>query len=71
MDLIVQKATELGVVRIVPLLTERSEVKLDQPAPKSGWRIGARWPPALANRAAARDCRRSPRPYHYRCGWMT
>ncbi|MEO5830879.1 MAG: 16S rRNA (uracil(1498)-N(3))-methyltransferase [Rhodanobacter sp.] len=29
MDLIVQKATELGAVRIVPLLTERSEVKLD------------------------------------------
>ena len=29
MDLIVQKATELGIVRIVPLLTERSEVKLD------------------------------------------
>ena len=29
MDLIVQKATELGVVGIVPLLTERSEVKLD------------------------------------------
>lgn len=29
MDLIVQKATELGVVRIVPLLSERSEVKLD------------------------------------------
>src|SRR6185312_13031964 len=30
MDLIVQKATELGVAGIVPLLTERSEVKLDQ-----------------------------------------
>jgi 16S rRNA (uracil1498-N3)-methyltransferase len=29
MDLIVQKATELGVARIVPLLTERSEVKLN------------------------------------------
>ncbi|HEU4669528.1 MAG TPA: 16S rRNA (uracil(1498)-N(3))-methyltransferase [Dyella sp.] len=29
MDLIVQKATELGVTAIVPLLTERSEVKLD------------------------------------------
>lgn len=29
MDLIVQKATELGVARIVPLITERSEVKLD------------------------------------------
>ena len=29
MDLIVQKATELGVTCIVPLLTERSEVKLD------------------------------------------
>lgn len=29
MDFIVQKATELGVTCIVPLLTERSEVKLD------------------------------------------
>jgi 16S rRNA (uracil1498-N3)-methyltransferase len=29
MDLIVQKATELGVARIVPVLTERAVVKLD------------------------------------------
>lgn len=29
MDLVVQKATELGVLQIVPLLTERSDVKLD------------------------------------------
>jgi 16S rRNA (uracil1498-N3)-methyltransferase len=29
MDLIMQKATELGVARIVPLLSERSEVRLD------------------------------------------
>ena len=29
MDLIVQKATELGVAAIVPLLTERCEVRLD------------------------------------------
>lgn len=29
MDWIVQKATELGVVRIVPLLTERTQVQLD------------------------------------------
>ncbi len=29
MDLIVQKATELGVTAIVPLITERSEVRLD------------------------------------------
>jgi 16S rRNA (uracil1498-N3)-methyltransferase len=29
MDLIVQKATELGVARIVPLQTERAEVRLD------------------------------------------
>jgi 16S rRNA (uracil1498-N3)-methyltransferase len=29
MDLIVQKATELGIARIVPIVTERSEVKLD------------------------------------------
>ncbi len=29
MDLVVQKATELGVTRLVPLLTERSVVQLD------------------------------------------
>ena len=29
MDLILQKATELGVARIVPVMSERSEVKLD------------------------------------------
>ena len=29
MDWIVQKATELGVIRIVPLLTERTQVQLD------------------------------------------
>ena len=30
MDVVMQKATELGVARITPLLTERSVVKLDQ-----------------------------------------
>ncbi|HET7843578.1 MAG TPA: 16S rRNA (uracil(1498)-N(3))-methyltransferase [Xanthomonadales bacterium] len=30
MDLILQKATELGVVRIVPLVSERTEVRLDE-----------------------------------------
>ena len=40
MDLIVQKATELGVARIVPLLTERSEVRLD--ANRAGKRL-AHW----------------------------
>jgi 16S rRNA (uracil1498-N3)-methyltransferase len=30
MDWILQKATELGVARIVPLVTERTEVKLDE-----------------------------------------
>ena len=30
MDLVVQKATELGVVRLVPVLTERSIVRLDE-----------------------------------------
>jgi 16S rRNA (uracil1498-N3)-methyltransferase len=31
MDLVVQKATELGVTRLVPLLTDRSVVRLDAP----------------------------------------
>ena len=30
MDWVLQKATELGVTRIVPLVTERTEVKLDE-----------------------------------------
>jgi 16S rRNA (uracil1498-N3)-methyltransferase len=30
MDLILQKATELGVARIVPLISERTEVRLDE-----------------------------------------
>jgi 16S rRNA (uracil1498-N3)-methyltransferase len=30
MDLVVQKATELGVARLVPVLTERSVVRLDE-----------------------------------------
>jgi 16S rRNA (uracil1498-N3)-methyltransferase len=30
MDWILQKATELGIARIVPLVTERTEVKLDE-----------------------------------------
>lgn len=45
MDLIVQKATELGVHRIVPLITERTEVKLD--AERSGRRL-AHWQAVIA-----------------------
>jgi 16S rRNA (uracil1498-N3)-methyltransferase len=40
MDLIVQKSTELGVTRIVPVLAERSVVKLD---PKQRQRKLAHW----------------------------
>jgi 16S rRNA (uracil1498-N3)-methyltransferase len=45
MDLILQKATELGVRRIVPLITERTEVKLD--AERSGRRL-AHWQAVIA-----------------------
>ncbi len=40
MDLVLQKATELGVVRVVPLVSERTEVKLDED--KAGRRL-AHW----------------------------
>jgi 16S rRNA (uracil1498-N3)-methyltransferase len=40
MDLIVQKATELGVSRVVPVVTERSVVKLD---PQQRERKQAHW----------------------------
>ncbi|HEX5305940.1 MAG TPA: 16S rRNA (uracil(1498)-N(3))-methyltransferase [Dyella sp.] len=46
MDLIVQKATELGVSAIVPLLTERSEVKLD--ADRAAKRL-AHWQAVIAS----------------------
>lgn len=49
MDLIMQKATELGVTRIVPLLTERSEVKLD--AARSEKRL-AHWRAVVASACA-------------------
>jgi 16S rRNA (uracil1498-N3)-methyltransferase len=40
MDLVMQKATELGVARIVPVLTERCVVKLDE---RQGRRKLAHW----------------------------
>lgn len=46
MDWIVQKATELGVVRIVPLLTERAQVRLD--AARAQKRL-ARWQAVAAS----------------------
>jgi 16S rRNA (uracil1498-N3)-methyltransferase len=54
MDLIVQKATELGVARIVPLLTERSVVKLDA---KQRERKREHWQ-AIAN-SACEQCGRN------------
>lgn len=57
MDLIVQKATELGVCRIVPLITERTEVKLD--AERSARRL-AHWQAVIAG--ACEQCGRSTLP---------
>src|SRR5690606_3705675 len=57
MDWILQKATELGVARIVPLVTDRTEVKLDaERAPK---RL-AHWQAVVAS--ACEQCGRSRLP---------
>ncbi len=50
MDLIIQKATELGVWKIIPLITERTIVRIPRPD-----RV-ARW-----NRIALESCRQSER----------
>ncbi|TAL87032.1 MAG: 16S rRNA (uracil(1498)-N(3))-methyltransferase [Rhodanobacter sp.] len=57
MDLIVQKATELGASCIVPLLTERSEVKLD--ANRAGKRL-QHWQAVAAS--ACEQCGRARLP---------
>lgn len=57
MDWILQKATELGVARIVPIVTDRTEVKLD--AERAERRI-AHWRGVLA--AACEQCGRNRLP---------
>ena len=57
MDWILQKATELGVARIVPLVTDRTEVKLD--AERAERRL-AHWEAVLAS--ACEQCGRNTLP---------
>lgn len=54
MDLVLQKATELGVARIVPLVSERTEVRLDED--KAGKRL-AHWQRVV--RSACEQCGRA------------
>lgn len=54
MDLVIQKATELGVSRIIPAITSRTVVRLD---PKQPGRKPERWQVIAAE--AARQCRRA------------
>jgi 16S rRNA (uracil1498-N3)-methyltransferase len=57
LDLVVQKATELGVSRVVPLAMERSVVKLDE---RRGEERAQRWRKIAAE--AARQCGRADLP---------
>ena len=54
MDLILQKATELGVARIVPVITERTEVRLDDD--RAGRRV-AHWQRVVSS--ACEQCGRA------------
>ena len=70
MDLIVQKATELGVASIVPLVSERSLVKLDEDSKRiERWReialeackqCGNNWLPEIQPPRKAREFLNSP-----------
>jgi 16S rRNA (uracil1498-N3)-methyltransferase len=65
MELVIQKATELGVARIIPLAAERSVVRLDarRSAPRA-----ARW--RRIAQEAARQCGRADVPgVDEPCGW--
>src|SRR5205807_2689198 len=56
MDLVVQKATELGASSIVPLLTERSVVRFSAPpAPRASMRYRARPTPSPCSSAPRAD----------------
>jgi 16S rRNA (uracil1498-N3)-methyltransferase len=57
MDLVIQKATELGVARIVPLAAERAVVKID---PRRAGDKLERWEKIA--REAARQCERADAP---------
>jgi 16S rRNA (uracil1498-N3)-methyltransferase len=57
MDWVLQKATELGVTAIVPLITERTEVKLDA---ERGEKRSAHWRGVVA--AACEQCGRATLP---------
>lgn len=54
MELIIQKATELGAARVIPLVTERTMVRLE---PDRAVKRQQRWQKVAAE--AARQCRRS------------
>lgn len=56
-ELVLQKATEIGVVRIVPYLSERSTTLAERDA---GQKKSHRWPNVLLR--AARQCRRAEIP---------
>ena len=65
MDLVIQKATELGAARILPLATERSVVRLDT---QRGATRMARW--RRIAEEAARQCGRAEVPaVDEPCGW--
>ncbi|MBL8299797.1 MAG: 16S rRNA (uracil(1498)-N(3))-methyltransferase [Rhodanobacteraceae bacterium] len=57
MDWVLQKATELGVVRILPVVTERTEVRLDED--RAGKRL-AHWQQVVAS--ACEQCGRNTLP---------
>ncbi len=83
MDIIVQKATELGVSRIVPLLSERTVVRLEESESKKKrekWQrvaleackqCGQNWLPEVAEPVPVdRFLARTPRAANEECLWL-
>ena len=60
MELVIQKAVELGACAVIPVAAKRCVMKLDAKRKRISWRVGSRLRKRRRSRADAASFRRSP-----------